>query len=81
MGSDSETRDEAERPPHIGGQPVVSHGSKRVVEVASEHQQLTKDLAEVMVRPKMPRARLVVYAWQAQRRPCQQRWDSGRGMA
>ena len=40
----------------------VSHGAKGAVEVADEHQQLTKDLAEVMVWPKTPRARLATYA-------------------
>jgi len=40
---------------------LVSHSAKGVVEVAGEHQRLTKDLVEAMVRPKTPQAGLAVY--------------------
>ena len=44
---------------------LVSHDAKEAVEVAGEHQRLTKDLAEAMVRPEMPRARLATYTRRA----------------
>ena len=46
----------------------VSHGAKGVVVVAGEHQRLTKDLGEALVRPEMPRARLATYPRRARRR-------------
>ena len=45
----------------------VSHGAKGAVEVAEEHQQLTDDLAEALVRPETPRAKLATYARRARR--------------
>ena len=41
---------------------LVSHDAKEAVEVAGEHQRLTKDLAEAIVRPETPQARLATYA-------------------
>ena len=72
MGSDSETRDEGATSPcwrtTCGGNDNIpmSHDAKEAVEVAGEHQRLTKDLAKAMVRPETPRARLVTYARRAQ---------------
>ena len=40
----------------------LSHGANGAVEVAGEHQRLTKDPTEAMVRPETPRARLAMYA-------------------
>ena len=46
----------------------VSHGAKGAVEVAGEHQRLTKDLVEAMVRLEIPRARLATYTRRARQR-------------
>ena len=40
----------------------MSHNAKEAVEVAGEHQRLSKDLAKAMVRMEMPQARLATYA-------------------